>query len=93
MPIAPKRRGGELRLEVLELALGAPALEPAVLERRDAGRIVAAVFEPLQRIDDRACDRPGPENPDNSAHLKVPVRIDRPRQALGHDGLVTSQIR
>ena len=65
---AQERRGGELGLEVLELALGAPAFELAVLERRDARRIIAAVFEPLQRVDDRARDRPRPENADNSAH-------------------------
>ena len=34
---AGERLGGEFGLEVLELALGAPPLEPAVLERRDAG--------------------------------------------------------
>ena len=50
---ARQRRLRELDLEVAELALGAPALEPAaVLERCDAGRIIAAVFEPLQRVDD-----------------------------------------
>ena len=32
-----ERLGGEFGLEVLELALGAPPLEPAVFERRDAG--------------------------------------------------------
>ena len=34
---AGERLGGEFSLEVLELALGAPPLEPAVFERRDAG--------------------------------------------------------
>ena len=69
-----KRRRGKLRLQVLELALRAPPLQPAVLERRHAGGIVAAIFEPLQRIDNRAGDRPSPENPDNSTHGKSPVR-------------------
>ena len=81
---AAKRRRGKLRLQVPELALGAPPRELAVLERRHAGGIVAAVFEPLQRIDNRARDRPGPENPDNSTHsgslAKVLVRIDAARQ-------------
>ena len=44
---AAERRRGKFRLQVLELALGAPPLQPAVLERRHAGGIVAAVFEPL----------------------------------------------
>ena len=48
---AGERRAAELVLEVAELALGAAAREVAVLQRRDAGRIVAAVFQPLQRID------------------------------------------
>ena len=68
---AAERRSGEFRLQVPELALGAPPLDTAVFERRDAGGIVAAVFEPLQRIDDQARDRPRPENPDNSTHVKI----------------------
>ncbi len=67
-----ERRGGELRLEVLQLSLGAPARELAVFERGDAGRVVAAVFQALQRLHDGACDRPRPENADNSTHPKVP---------------------
>src|ERR1700727_2336080 len=89
-----KRRGGELRLQVPKLALGAPPLQLAVLERRHAGGIVAAIFEPLQRIDNRAGDRPGPENPDNSTHLKVLVRIDAATTSLRPMiGAVTNQVR
>ena len=40
-----------------QLACGAAALELAILERGDAGRIVAAIFEPLQRIDQLRGDR------------------------------------
>ncbi len=69
-----KRRRGKFRLQVFELALGPPPLQAPVLKRRHAGGIVAAVFEPLQRIDNRARDRPGPENPDNATHGKSPVR-------------------
>ena len=77
MPIvAAKRRRGQFRLEVLELALGAPPLQSAVLERRHAGGIIAAIFEPLQRVDNRARDRSGPENPDNSTHPKSLVQIN-----------------
>jgi hypothetical protein len=42
----------QLQLEVAQLAFGAAALEPAVLQRRDSRGIVAAIFEPLQRVDD-----------------------------------------
>jgi hypothetical protein len=62
---AAQRRRGKFRLQVLEFALGAPPLQPAVLERRHAGGIVAAVFEPLQRIDNRARDWPRPEDADS----------------------------
>jgi hypothetical protein len=79
-----KRRRGKFRLQVLELALGAPPLQAAILQRRDARGIVAAIFKPLQRIDNRARDRPGPENPDNPTHPKSPVRNRfQLRQALG----------
>ena len=44
---AAQRRRGKFRLQVLEFALGAPPLQTPVLERRHAGGIVAAVFEPL----------------------------------------------
>ena len=81
---AAERRCGKFRLEVLELAFGAPPVQPAVLERRHAGGIIAAIFEPLQRSDNRARDRPGPENPDNSTHPKVPCPNQAAaRQALG----------
>ena len=89
-----KRRGRKLRLQVLEFALGAPPRELAVLERRHAGGIVAAIFEPLQRIDNRAGDRSGPENPDNSTHLKVLVRIDAAAPSLRPTiGAVANQVR
>ena len=54
---ALERLGGEPRLEIAELALGPTPGEPAVLEGRDAGRVVAPVFETLQRVDDRTRDR------------------------------------
>ena len=79
---AAQRRRGKFRLQVLEFALGAPPLQPAVLERRHAGKIVAAVFEPLQRIDNRARDGPGPEDSDNATHWKISEIDCRPSRAL-----------
>src|SRR5215212_7968261 len=68
---AGQRRLRELDLEVAELALGAPALEPtAVLERRDAGRIIAAVFEPLQRVDDLQRDGRLAQYSDDPTHAR-----------------------
>ena len=90
---AAKRRRGEFRLQVLELAFGAPPLQLAVLEGRHAGGIIAAVFEPLQRVDNRACDGARPENPDNSTHPKIPsLKSHRPAEALGQ-GRASLQVK
>ena len=59
---------GEPQLQVLELALGAPAVEVAVLDGGDARQVIAAVFQPPQRIDEVARDRLLPENADDPAH-------------------------
>jgi hypothetical protein len=56
------------QFEVLELALGPPARQVATFERRDTGRVVAAIFEPLQSLDDRIGDRRAPQNSDDPAH-------------------------
>ena len=48
MPMVPASGSlDEALFEVPQLAFGAPAREVAVFQRGDAGRIVAAVFEPL----------------------------------------------
>ena len=87
--------GRELGLEILEFALGAPPLEPPVLEGRDAGRVVAAVFESLERLDDGPRDRPPPQHAHYAAHRlltpEVPesdVDSDRPAGAAltSHNG-------
>jgi hypothetical protein len=48
---AIERFARELLFQIPELAFGTPAREHAVLERGDAGGIIAAVFEALERID------------------------------------------
>jgi hypothetical protein len=40
----------------------------AVFQRRDARRVVAAIFETLERVDQRARDRFTSEYAHNSAH-------------------------
>ena len=69
---AAQRLGGELGLEVLQLALGAPSLEPAVVERRNASGIIAAIFEAFERIHDRPGDRTAAQDADNAAHRRNP---------------------
>ena len=47
--LARQRRGFEAGFEVLQLALGAHARQRAMLQRRHAGGIIAAIFQSLQR--------------------------------------------
>ena len=69
MPIVPLQRlAVQLGFEIAQLAFGAPARQLAAFQRRDAGGIVAAIFEPLERIDQLRRDRLAAENADNSAH-------------------------
>ena len=63
---------GEPQLQVLELALGAAAIEMAVLDGGDARRIIAAIFEPPQRVDEIAGDRLLSKNADDAAHALFP---------------------
>jgi hypothetical protein len=53
-------------------------IEPAMVDGGDAGRIVAAIFEPLQRIDDQRRNGRAPDNPDNPAHPVIPFPLFRP---------------
>jgi hypothetical protein len=64
---AGERLAREPLLEVLQLAFGAPTRERAALQRRDAGGIIAAIFEALERVDELTRDRLAPENSNDSA--------------------------
>ncbi len=66
--VAAERLGLEPGLEVLQLALGAPPRQSAVLQRSDPRGIVAAIFEPLQRIHQLLRDRSASKNADDAAH-------------------------
>ena len=59
----------ELAREILELALGAAALELAMVDRADARRVIAAIFEPLEAVEQPLRDVGPSDNPDNPAHL------------------------
>ena len=76
---AAERRALQLRFEVLQLALGAQPRHPAALQRCDARRVVAAIFQPLQRRDDLRRDRALSQNADDSAHCPIPGRPIRRR--------------
>ena len=64
----------EALLEPDQLAFCAPAVKPPMVHRRHACRIVAAVFEPLQRIDQQRCHVTAADNSDYAAHPSSPVR-------------------
>ena len=80
-----QRRLREFQFEVAQLALGAPAVQAAVLQGGDASRVVAAILQTLQSVDDLQRDRRPAQNADNSAHRCVPFlllrRGDRPRSS------------
>ena len=69
-------------LEIDQLAFGAAAAELAVLDGGDAGRVIAAIFEPLQRIDDQRRDRRVADNSNDSAHDACPDSRQMPSTAI-----------
>src|SRR6202045_4179627 len=71
--------------EVGELALGAAALDTPVDQSRDAGRIIAAVFEAAQPLEQPRRDRVPGDDADNTAHqffLPSRTRISAARPGL-----------
>jgi hypothetical protein len=56
------------QLQVLELALGATPVETAVLDGGNARRIIPAIFQPAQRIDESTGHRFRSEYADDAAH-------------------------
>ena len=75
--VALQRLLQQARLEVAQLALGAAALEVAVLDGGDAGRVIAAILEPTQRVDEVGRDRLLPENADDAAHASRSLSLRR----------------
>ena len=77
---AGERFARELCFQVLELAFSTPPRQRAVLQRRHAGRIVAAIFEALERFDELRGDRLAADDSDNAAHLLMhsPNRVAEP---------------
>ena len=58
MPVCPSSgSASQPLLQVLQLALGAAALEMLAFERGDAGGIVAAIFKTFERIHQLLCNR------------------------------------
>src|SRR5205807_2717239 len=70
---ARQRLAPKTRLEVHELAFGAPALDMAVDQGGDAGRVVAAILQAPQRLDQQGSDWCLADDSDNAAHVSFPV--------------------
>ena len=49
-----ERLGLQTCLQIAQLALGTPARQVPVLDRGDTSRVITAVFEPTQRVDEIA---------------------------------------
>src|SRR5207248_9062176 len=68
------RRAGAVRagglLQEGEVPDGADIVEALVLTERDPGRVVAAVLEPLEAVEEKRLAGPRPDVSDDSAHLK-----------------------
>src|SRR5258708_14691298 len=62
----------QLGFEIAQLALRAAARQPALLQGGDAGGVVAAIFEALERIDQLLRHRLASENADDTAHRAHP---------------------
>src|SRR5262245_26504295 len=65
---AAQRLALELLLEVAQLAFRAPPLERGAFERGYAGRIVAAIFQTFERVDEMFSNGLTTENANNAAH-------------------------
>ncbi len=62
----------ERLFEIEEFAFRAPSLDFAMRQRCDAGAVVAAIFEPLQCLEDNRGNGLRSDDADNSAHVQSP---------------------
>src|ERR1700722_15975827 len=79
-----ERFGFQPRFKIFEFALGAAAFEMIALEGRNASRIIAAIFEALERIPQLLRNRPTPKNADNAAHAGQYLPIKRVRACISY---------
>ena len=69
---AGERFGLHLAGEIVELALGAAAIEPIIVDGADAGRIIAEIFEPAKTFDETARHVLPAHYADNATHRRTP---------------------
>ena len=65
---AVERVLGKQPVQIDELSLGTTAFDGAVMQRRNAGAVIAAIFEPLQRLEYDGRSRFRSDDADNSTH-------------------------
>ncbi len=65
---AGERRPVQRRRQVGQLALGAAAVDVAVHQGGDAGAVIAAIFQALQRLQQHGGRRSGPDHAHDAAH-------------------------
>ena len=82
--VTGERLADQALFEVLEFAFGAAARQVAAFQRRDAGGIIAAIFEALERLDHFLGDRLAPEYADDPAHeTNMPPEFDPNNAQIG----------
>src|SRR6056297_490086 len=59
--------------QVHQLADRAPPVQPAVIQRGDPGAVIAAIFQPSQRLNQCRRNFMRPEDPYNTAHYSAPL--------------------
>jgi hypothetical protein len=89
---AGKRLTRELCFQILELAFGTPPRQRTFLQCRYASRIVTAVFEALERIDQLWRDRLVSNYSDNAAHLLLCPPKPRRRARSQTIGITASKV-
>jgi hypothetical protein len=70
--VAVQRVRLELAGKIVELPFGAPPRELSMVDRADAGRVITAIFEALEPVEQPLRDITRSDNSDNSAHAMTP---------------------
>ena len=66
-----QRRAIEGGGEVAQFPLGAAAVDVAIDQRRDAGAVIAAVFQPAQAVQQQRRRRPRSDHANDAAHVSL----------------------
>ena len=72
-----ERLAAQLTCEIVELPLGTAAGELAVIDRADAGAVIAAVLKALEAIEQPLRDQRFPDNRNDPAHMPSVTQILR----------------